>query len=114
MSAILFHYTDDTGWKAISSQVDWTFKASPPPAPGAHPCGAYFTSLSVTTPNLSKLLRIPRHKTSFFLSFVDAGDLYRLRGGRGDFIFYSPEDYSVHKERQRQHGPVGKAREEHQ
>ena len=112
MGACLCHYTDVSGWKAISSQREWLFKASQPPRPDAHPYGAYFTSLPPTTRNLPKLLRMPRRKTEFFFSFVDAGDLRALPGGRGEFILYCPVDYAVPEARQRQHGPVSQPQEE--
>jgi hypothetical protein len=111
MAGLLFHYTDSDGWKAIASQADWMFKASQPPRPDVHPFGAYFTSLPTTTRNLTKLLRLPRSKTEFFFSFADVEDLRAFRGGRGDFILYSPEDYSVSKARQRDNGPTDKAGE---
>ena len=112
MTALLFHYTDRHGWNGISSQSVWMFGANRPPRPDAHPYGAYFTSLPVTTRNLPKLLRMPRRKTEFFFSFVDVGDLRAFRGGRGEYIFYSPRDYPVPEARQRRHGPVSNAEEE--
>lgn len=57
----MIHYTDGDGFKAISSQVDWTFKAAKPPGP--HPVGAYFTPLSPHTADLCTKLMIPRRKT---------------------------------------------------
>jgi hypothetical protein len=48
----LFHFTNDKGYKAISSQVVWLFRASKPP--GGHLKGAYFTTLPPGTKNLNK------------------------------------------------------------
>jgi len=93
-----FHYTDDDGHKAISSQPVWHFKAAQPP--GDHPFGAYFTTLRPETAKLALRLRIPKSKLEFAFCFQDAGDLVRLRGGRGRYISYSPEDYAVAEDRQ--------------
>ena len=101
---LLFHYTTLKAGKAIASQKEWVFGAHQPPDPQSHPLGAYFTSLSMETTNLAKRLRLPRRKVEYFLSFLDVGDLRPLRGGRGDFIFYSPGDYLVVPERQDRHG----------
>ena len=96
------HFTDKPGYDAISSQPIWCFKASVPP--GGHPEGAYFTTLAPGTPNLAMRLRIPRDKLAFLFQFADAGDLLPLRGGRGAYIFYSPNDYFVEPVRQQDRG----------
>jgi hypothetical protein len=97
---IMYHYTDRSSLKAISSQVDWMFVASQPP--GQHPKGAYFTTLGPETMNLALRLGIPREKTEHYFSFVDSGDLEPLRGGRGKYIFFSTADYCVESKRQRE------------
>ena len=99
------HFTDKSGYNAISSQPDWCFKASKPPAD--HPVGAYFTTLAPQSPNLAVRLRIPREKLKFVFQFFDAGDLLPLEGGRGAYIFYSPSDYVVVESRQRFKGETG-------
>lgn len=108
----MFHYTDEKGYKAISSQVTWLFKASKPP--GDHPRGAYFTTLPPGAKNLAKrlFLRGGGDKIAFVFSFSNGDDLTPLQGGRGAFIFYSMEDYSVEKERQGPHGSTAKVQEE--
>lgn len=93
-----FHYTDEDAFKAIRSQTDWVFKASRPAAD--HPVGAYFTTLEPGTPKLAIRLRIPKRKIAYTFCFVDRGDLRPMEGGRGRFIFYCPEDYTVGKDRQ--------------
>lgn len=98
----LFHYTDDDGYNGIRSQPDWVFMASE--APGGHPHGAYFTNLDPTTRNLANRLRVPTRKTEFLFCFQDQSDLRPLPGGRGQFIFYSPGDYTVTRDRQVFHG----------
>lgn len=98
-----FHYTDDRGFKAISSQVTWVFKASQPPTD--HPVGAYFTTLPPKTFKLANRLRIPKRKIAFVFCFTDAGDLIPIDGDRGQFVFYSPQDYPVEKDRQTAAGP---------
>ncbi len=107
----LFHYTNDNGYKAIRSQAVWLFKAFKPP--GDHPKGAYFTTLPPGTPNLVKrlFLRGPASKVAFVFSFDGSDGLAPLEGGRGDFIFYSSEDYAVNKERQGPHGPTNEVEE---
>lgn len=99
---LLFHYTDEDGYKSIASQLDWVFQASQPP--GDHPVGAYFTPLTPDHSHLTSRLRIPRSKTAYVFCFRDAGDMKPLRGGRGKFIVYSSKDYVVPADRQVYHG----------
>ena len=100
----MFHYTNSDGYKAISSQPVWLFKASKPPCD--HPKAAYFSTLPPGTKNLSKKLFVRgcAEKTDFLFRFIGGEDLPRLPGGRGTFIHYSVDDYPVSKERQREHG----------
>src|SRR5207253_4812627 len=95
--------------KAIRAHPVWVFKATQPH--GEHPRGAYFTALPPDTVNLAKRLRIPKTKIAFVFCFRDAPDLKPLEGGRGAFIFYSPDDYTVQKDRQIDHGPSEEVRE---
>jgi hypothetical protein len=108
--ATLFHYTNDKGYKAISSQVVWLFKASKPPC--NHPKGAYFSTLPPGTKNLSKRLFVRgcAEKTKFVFSFSGGEDLLRLRGDR-DHVYYSNEDFPVVKERQKP-DETGKVKED--
>jgi hypothetical protein len=76
----------------------WNFKAAQPP--GDHPFGAYFTTLTETTPLLARRLRIPKEKVEYVFSFADVGDLKKLRGDRGEISRYSPADYPVEPPRQ--------------
>ena len=99
----MFHYTNGDGFDAIRSQSIWVFKAAQPP--GDHPRGAYFTTLRPDSVNLAKRLRVPKVKTEFVYCFSNGSDLKALEGGRGAFIFYSPDDYLVDKSRQVHHGP---------
>ena len=99
----MFHYTDGDGFDAVRSQPIWVFKAAQPP--GDHPRGVYFTTLRPDSVNLAKRLRVPKVKTEFVFCFSDGSDLKPLPGGRGEFIFYSPDDYSVDQSRQVDHGP---------
>ncbi|MGH7174106.1 MAG: hypothetical protein ACRELG_27875 [Gemmataceae bacterium] len=109
---MLFYYTNDKVYKAIRSQVPWLFKASKPP--GDHPKAAYFTTLAPGAANLAKRLfvRDCPDKIAFVFSFSGGEDLTHLEGGRGAFIFYSVEDYSVGEERQGPHGPTEKVQED--
>jgi hypothetical protein len=104
------HYTDNAGSNAIGSQIVWCFEASQPP--GEHPFGAYFTDLGPETPNLAKRLRIPRSKLEFMFCFEGREGLKNLPGGRGEHIFYSPEDYLVDEDRQEFDGPSHEAPEQ--
>lgn len=108
----MFHYTNDKGYKAIGSQPTWLCKASQPP--GDHPKAAYFTNLPPGTKNLAKKLFVRgcADKMNFVFSFSGGEDLTPLAGGRGAFIFYSVDDYSVEKERQGPHGLSEKVWEE--
>jgi hypothetical protein len=107
----LFHYTDSSGYKGISAQVTWLFRASKPP--GDHPKGAYFTTLPPGTRNLAKRLFVRgcADKIAFVFCFSGGEDLKRLDGGRGQFIFFSDTDYLVEKTRQGPHGPTAEALE---
>jgi hypothetical protein len=108
----MFHYTNDLGYKAISSQVVWLFRASKPPCD--HPKAAYFTTLPPGTKNLSKRLFVRgcADKTNYVFSFSGGEDLPRLRGGREGHVHYSMEDYPVEKPRQGPHGETVKVKEE--
>lgn len=99
------HFTDVDGYKAISSQTTWHFKASQPP--GDHPFGAYFTTLPPDTRNLAARLRIPREKVACVFMFTEAKPLQPLRGGRREYVFYSPTDYDVPRELQVDHKSTG-------
>lgn len=108
----MFHYTNDKGYKAIRSQPIWLFKASKPP--GDHPKGAYFTTLPPGTKNLAKRLFIRgcADKVGFTFCFSGGEDLLPLEGGRGAFVLYSKEDYTVDEERQVAHGPTAEVQEQ--
>ena len=69
-----------------------------------HPKAAYFTTLPPRTPNLAARLRVPRRKLEYVFAFHNVGDLNHIRGGRGKYIFYSPDDYEVVEKRQIWHG----------
>lgn len=107
----MFHYTNLKGYKAISSQVMWLFKASQPPCD--HPKAAYFSTLPPGTKNLSKRLFVRgcAEKTEFVFNFSGGEDLPCLRGGRGDHVHYSTEDYLVIEDRQGPHGQTEKVAE---
>ena len=94
----MFHYTDSKGHKAISSQVDWTFKASQPP--GDHERGAYFTTLRLSDNRFSARTRIPKIKQEFVFVFRGQEGLLPTEGGRGAYIFWTPADYVVERQRQ--------------
>ena len=100
----MHHYTNKTGFDSIRASTTWIFRASRPPAD--HPFGAYFTTLGPETKNLAKKLGISWEKTHYVFVFEDGGDLLRIRGGRGDYIFYSNIDYSVDGHRKLDHGEV--------
>lgn len=106
MPAVMAHYTDTDGFNGIKSSPVWRFLAARPPAP-QHPPGAYFTTLSRSTPLLAQRLRIPRSKIEYVFEFDDAGDLEAIDGGRGAFIFFSRTDYLVLEPRQTYAGPAG-------
>lgn len=108
----MFHYSNDKGYKAISSQPVWLFKALKPP--GDHPKGAYFTTLAPGTKNLAKRLfvRGSADKVTFVFSFSGEDGLKPLDGGRGAFIFYSETDYPVERGRQGSHGPTAEVQEQ--
>jgi hypothetical protein len=56
------------------------------------------------TPNLANRLFIPVRKTRYVFEFLDKGDLKSVASGRGAWIFYSPLDYDVERDRQIYHG----------
>jgi len=100
----LYHYTDQQGYNSIRAQPVWVFKVSQPP--GDHPLGAYFTTLDPKTPRLAQRLGLPREKLKYVFCFRGSEGLRRLRGGRGQFILYSPQDYTVPPSRQVYCGPT--------
>jgi hypothetical protein len=95
----LHHYTDKRGYDRIRATVVWCFRAGQP-VPRDHPFGAYFTTMPPGTKNLALRIRVPNNKITHLFSFLDAGDLTPIRGGRGEYVFYSPKDYLVVEERQ--------------
>lgn len=106
MSSI-FHYTNSKGYKGIGSSPEWLFRAAQPPGdPEDHPFGAYFTDLPEHEPMLANKLRIPRDKIRYVFEFFDQGDLRRVRGYRGRYVFYSRVDYKVGRERQIRASPT--------
>lgn len=98
----MLHFTDHDGWNAIRSQVEWVFRAHQPPC--HHPIGAYFTTLSPDTTNLAKKLRIPRRKIAYVFCFSRTEGLFQIDGGRGQFIWFSPNDYTVEQHQQNDQG----------
>jgi hypothetical protein len=106
------HYTDDAGHKAISSQKDWTFKASRPP--GDNKLGAYFTTLTPDANRFSARTRIPREKQKNVFAFTGREGLRPKEGRKGDYILWTPKDYVVERtedpktDRQRYDGPTEK------
>ena len=104
MPAVMAHYTDRDGFNGIGAAIVWRFIASQPPAP-QHPLGAYFTTLTRSTPLLAQRLRIPRSKIEYVFEFDDAGDLEAIDGVRGAFIFFSRTDDLVPEPRQTYAGP---------
>lgn len=101
---MMLHYTDDGGYKAIGSQVDWTFKTIQPP--GGRPFGAYFTTLRPDEHRFSARTRIPKAKQAFVFGFDGQDGLEPVEGGKGSYIFWSPVDYVVVKPRQAYRRPT--------
>jgi hypothetical protein len=95
---MMLHYTDKKAYNAISSQVDWTFKASQPK--GGREFGAYFTTMRVDANRFYERTRIPVEKREYVFMFHRTDGLRPYRGGRGEVVFLSPVDYVVVKERQ--------------
>ena len=89
----MYHYTTVDGYKAISSQPDWLFRAAKPLGP--HPAGAYFTPLPPTTPRLCTKLLIPRRKVEYVFEFSGDDGLRPIEGDRGLHAVFSPTDYHV-------------------
>jgi hypothetical protein len=101
---LMFHYADGDGYKAVVSQVDWTFKRSQPP--GDNECGVYFTALRPSDHRLSARTRIPKAQQEFVFAFRGDDGLERKRGGKGAYIFWTSKDYVVVESRQVYHGPT--------
>ncbi len=107
----MFHYTNDRGYKAISSQQPWLFKASKPP------CNHPRELTSRTSPGNEKsgqatLRPRLRGQNEFRVLLFGDEDLRSIEGGRGEHIFYSREDYPVVKERQGPHGETVEVQKE--
>jgi len=99
----MFHYTDDDGHKAISAQMDWLFKASQPP--GDNERGVYFTTLRPDANRFSARTRIPKDKQRCVFAFRGDEGLRPKEGGKGAYIFWTPDDYLVVESRQVYDGP---------
>ena len=99
------HFTNKTGFNGIRSAPDWRFRAAKPP--DARPFGSYFTILTQDAPNLAARLGVPRAKVAYAFEFRGDAGLHSLRGGRGEYVFYSPDDYMVIKDRQIGCGETG-------
>ena len=95
------HFTNRPGYDGIRSQPEWKFLAGRPPAD--HPQGAYFTTLGPGEKKLAQRLRIPREKVAYYFSFAGEDGLRRLPGGRGEYVFYSRDDFLVSSGRQTRH-----------
>ena len=104
----MLHYTNKKGYKVISSQKNWLFKAAKPKAYW-QPEGAYFTDYLPHEPNLCKKLFIPKVKTEYIFVFRGNSGLKRIPGGRGRLrrVFYSSTDYMVKISRQLYKGKNG-------
>jgi hypothetical protein len=103
---LIYHYTDEDGYKAIAAASPWKFEAQQPKRKG-NPRGAYFTTLPPDTKNLAERIGVSRSKTQYFFSFVDVGDLLPLnprRPRKFKVKFYSPDDYLVEADRQCESG----------
>ncbi len=99
------HFTDKPGWNGIRSAPDWLFRAAKPP--DERPFGAYFTTLPATAPNLAARLGIPRSKLAYIFTFSGEQGLEPARGGRGQYVFLSRNDYRVEQPRQLASGETG-------
>lgn len=102
MAELIYHYTEKNAFNTIRSQIIWTFIAAQPP--GDNEFGVYFTNLLPDNRQLCKKLRIPSEKVEFCFEVLDAGDIQRKEGGRGAYVFFNKNDFSVEKDRQRYHG----------
>lgn len=99
----ILHYTDVDGFKAISSQKEWTFKAAQPR--GENEFGAYFTTLPPDAHHLVARTMISAVKKDYVFAFVGAEGLQHKRGGKGKYILWTPENYMVDQTRQMYAGP---------
>lgn len=99
---LVYHYTNQSGWNAIRSQVDWVFKASKPA--GDRPFGVYFTTLRVDAPKFHKKTRIPVDKQEYAFAFTGKDGLEERDDGKRPYILVSPTDYVVVKDRQTYNG----------
>jgi hypothetical protein len=109
----MFHYTNKEGYNgirrgaqrsdgAVGMEPAWRFHAQQPPTD--HPVGAYFTILPEDTPLLAIKLRIPRQKLHYLFEFAENEGLRPLQGDRGNYIYYSTDDYIVPRNRQLRSG----------
>jgi hypothetical protein len=96
----IMHYTNDAGYKPISSQKDWAFQASQPP--GDNKFGVYFTTLAPTAPRFSARTKIPKEKQKYVFAFVGRQGLQQKAGGKGAYVLWTPETYVVEEKSGRQ------------
>ncbi|EOW6561510.1 RHS repeat-associated core domain-containing protein [Cronobacter dublinensis] len=107
----VYHYTDKGGYKGISSQKPYKFKASSPIK--GHPKGIYVTTKSpeelAKTPNGFKKLGLTSAKSTHFYEFqIDDSQLKPIRGDRGEFIRYIEGDMDLDREHVSRHGTTPK------
>jgi len=95
------------GYKAISSQNPFAFRASSPIK--GHPRGGYVTTKSpeelARTPNGFKKLGLTSDKsTHFFEMNIDEAKLKPIKGARGTFIKYIEGDQRIARGAVTRHG----------
>lgn len=102
----VYHYTDKKGYNAVKSGNPYIFKASKPKY--GNPKAAYFTTLSpeeLSPKDYKAKLGLTKAKSEYFFEMdVDSSKLKDLKGGRGQYIKYSPDDLEVPRDKVTRHG----------
>jgi RHS repeat-associated protein len=91
----VFHYTDKSSFNTINSSNPLHFKASQPRARPDNPKGVYLTTKAPDEVDFGKIGMVRSKGTHVFDFVVERQKLRPLRGGRGEYVLYSPTDLYV-------------------
>jgi len=107
----VYHYTSKSGYNAISSQNPFDFRASSPSK--GNPRGVYVTTkspeqLATQTNGYKKLGLTSDKSTHFFEMEVPESNLKSLKGSRGEYVKYFPDDTKINRAAVSRHGETPK------
>ena len=109
----VYHYTDEKAYKAIISQrPNYLFKASQPDS--VHAKGVYVTPMSPSQilhkpGGFKSYLGITKEKSQYYFKFkVEKCKLKKIKGMRGNHVWFSPTNLLVTQHQMLEHGKTAK------